>query len=89
MFAAKQLIRTGGSTVSEVSGQGPPMRPSEVVAPVARGAFVGGFEAVLLTAGVAALVFAVVVGVLLGRPLPVPQPLPARSWCQASPRCCG
>jgi hypothetical protein len=31
---------------------------------------VGGFEAVLLTAGVAALVFAVVVGVLLRRPLP-------------------
>jgi hypothetical protein len=42
----------------------------EVVAPVARGAFVGGFEAVLLTAGVAALIFAVVVGVLLRRPLP-------------------
>jgi EmrB/QacA subfamily drug resistance transporter len=42
----------------------------EVVAPVARGAFVGGFEAVLLTAGVAALVFAVVVGVLLRRLLP-------------------
>jgi len=42
----------------------------EAVAPLARQAFAGGFEAVLLTAGVVALSFAVVVGVLLGRPLP-------------------
>lgn len=43
----------------------------EAVAPLAQQAFAGGFEAVLLTAGVVALVFAAVVGVLLGRPLPV------------------
>jgi len=42
----------------------------DTVAPLARQAFAGGFEAVLLTAGCVALVFAVVVGVLLGRPLP-------------------
>lgn len=42
----------------------------EVVAPLAREAFAGGFEAVLVTAGVVALIFAVVVGVLLGRPIP-------------------
>jgi len=45
-------------------------RLREAVAPLARHAFAGGFEAVLLTAGAVALVFAVVVGVLLGRPLP-------------------
>ncbi|WP_054900916.1 MULTISPECIES: MFS transporter [unclassified Pseudomonas] len=43
----------------------------EAVAPLAQQAFAGGFEAVLLTAGIVALVFAAVVGVLLGRPLPV------------------
>ncbi|MFJ4433157.1 MFS transporter [Pseudomonas sp. NPDC089395] len=42
----------------------------DTVAPLARQAFAGGFEAVLLTAGCVALAFAVVVGVLLGRPLP-------------------
>ncbi|MDF0730775.1 MFS transporter [Pseudomonas entomophila] len=42
----------------------------EAIAPLARQAFIGGFEALLQTAGVAALVFAMVVGVLLGRPLP-------------------
>jgi len=45
----------------------------EAVAPLARQAFMGGFEAVLQVAGFAALVFAVVVGVLLSRPLPVTQ----------------
>lgn len=44
-----------------------------VVAPLAQQAFVGGFEAVLQVAGGMALVFAVVVGVLLERPLPLPQ----------------
>ncbi|MFK3820175.1 MFS transporter [Pseudomonas sp. NPDC089407] len=38
------------------------------LAPLARQAFVGGFETVLYSAGVAALVFAVLVGVLLSRP---------------------
>lgn len=41
----------------------------EAVAPLARQAFIGGFEAVLITAGVAAWVFAAMVGVLLRRPL--------------------
>jgi len=45
----------------------------EAVAPLAREAFAGGFEAVLVTAGVVALVFAVVVGALLSRPLPAVQ----------------
>ncbi len=45
----------------------------EAVAPLARQAFMGGFEAVLQVAGLAALVFAVVVGVLLSRPLPATQ----------------
>jgi len=40
---------------------------------LARQAFMGGFEAVLQVAGFAAMVFAVVVGVLLSRPLPVTQ----------------
>jgi len=42
----------------------------DAVAPLARHAFVGGFEAVLQTAGIAALAFAVVVGALLSKPLP-------------------
>ncbi|MGC9745212.1 MFS transporter [Pseudomonas capeferrum] len=42
----------------------------EAVAPLARQAFMGGFEAVLQAAGVAALLFAVLVGTLLSRPLP-------------------
>ena len=42
----------------------------ETVAPLARQAFIGGFDAVLQVAGVAALLFAVLVGVLLSRPLP-------------------
>jgi len=45
----------------------------DTVAPLARQAFVGGFEAVLQVAGVAALLFAVLVGVLLSRPLPAMQ----------------
>ena len=45
----------------------------EAVAPLARQAFIGGFEAVLHVAGVAALLFAVLVGVLLSRPLPALQ----------------
>lgn len=45
-------------------------RLRETVAPLARQAFIGGFEAVLQVAGVAALLFAVLVGVLLSRPLP-------------------
>lgn len=48
----------------------------DTLAPLARQAFVGGFEAVLTSAGVAALVFAVVVGLLLNRPLPVPVTQP-------------
>lgn len=40
----------------------------EAVAPLARQAFIGGFGAVLQTAGFAALLFAIVVGVLLSRP---------------------
>ncbi|MDF9616882.1 MFS transporter, partial [Pseudomonas entomophila] len=44
-----------------------------VVAPLAQQAFVGGFETVLQVAGGMALVFAVVVGGLLGRPLPQTQ----------------
>ncbi|WP_248918592.1 MFS transporter [Pseudomonas entomophila] len=44
-----------------------------VVAPLAQQAFVGGFSAVLQVAGVMALVLAVVVGGLLGRPLPKAQ----------------
>jgi len=43
------------------------------VAPLAREAFAGGFEAVLVTAGVVALISAVVVGALLSRPLPAVQ----------------
>lgn len=42
----------------------------DAVAPLARHAFVGGFEAVLQSAGMAALAFAVVVGALLSKPLP-------------------
>ena len=49
----------------------------DVLAPAVRQAFIGGFEGVLLVAGVAALVFAVLVGTLLGRPMPVHEPLPA------------
>ncbi|MNN69989.1 hypothetical protein D3C81_1858170 [compost metagenome] len=45
----------------------------EAVAPLARQAFMGGFEAVLQAAGVAALLFAVLVGTLLSRPLPALQ----------------
>lgn len=45
----------------------------EAVAPLARQAFMGGFEAVLQVAGVAALLFALLVGVLLSRPLPAMQ----------------
>lgn len=45
----------------------------EAVAPLARQAFIGGFEAVLHVAGVAALLFAVLVGVLLSQPLPALQ----------------
>ncbi|MGE8050709.1 MFS transporter [Pseudomonas monteilii] len=45
----------------------------EAVAPVARQAFMGGFQAVLQVAGIAALSFAVLVGVLLNRPLPTRQ----------------
>ncbi|MNM33482.1 Multidrug resistance protein stp [compost metagenome] len=45
-------------------------------APLAQQAFIGGFEAVLYTAGIAALVFALIVGVLLSRPLLLPvEPL--------------
>jgi hypothetical protein len=48
----------------------------ETVAPLARQAFIGGFEAVLQVAGVAALLFAMLVGVLLSRSLPaVPEVL--------------
>ncbi|MNF10390.1 hypothetical protein D3C80_2113120 [compost metagenome] len=43
------------------------------MAPLARQAFMGGFEAVLQVAGVAALLFAVLVGTLLSRPLPALQ----------------
>ncbi|MCU9531502.1 MFS transporter [Pseudomonas mosselii] len=46
-------------------------RLREVAAPLARQAFIGGFEAVLCSAGVAALIFAVLVGVLLNKPLPI------------------
>ncbi len=42
----------------------------EALAPLARQAFVGGFETLLQVAGIAALAFAVLVGVLLGKPLP-------------------
>lgn len=42
----------------------------EAVSPLARQAFIGGFEALLQTAGWAALGFAGLVGVLLTRPLP-------------------
>lgn len=48
-----------------------------VLAPVVRQAFIGGFESVLLVAGIAALVFAALVGVLLGRPLPEQAVTPA------------
>ena len=51
----------------------------DTVAPLARQAFAGGFEAVLLTAGCVALVFAVVVGLLLGRPLPSHGTVAARA----------
>ncbi|MDH0302420.1 MULTISPECIES: MFS transporter [unclassified Pseudomonas] len=50
----------------------------EAAAPLARQAFIGGFEALLHTAGIAALLFALVVGVLLGRPLPESGELVAR-----------
>jgi Na+(H+)/acetate symporter ActP len=40
------------------------------VAPLAVQAFMGGFQMMLVCAGSAALVFAVVVGLLLSRPLP-------------------
>ncbi|MGE8321634.1 MAG: MFS transporter, partial [Pseudomonas sp.] len=40
----------------------------EAVAPLARQAFIGGFQAVLQTAGIAALMFAIIVGALLARP---------------------
>lgn len=50
----------------------------ESMAPLAQQAFIGGFETVLQSAGVAALVFAVVVGVLLSQPLPALQPQPSR-----------
>ncbi|WP_447738440.1 MFS transporter [Pseudomonas laurentiana] len=43
------------------------------VGPLARQAFMGGFEAVLQVAGVTALLFALLVGVLLSRPLPAMQ----------------
>lgn len=42
----------------------------ETLAPLTRQAFMGGFQAMLLCAGCAALVFAVFVGALLSRPLP-------------------
>ena len=50
----------------------------ETLAPLAQHAFIGGFETVLHSAGVAALVFAVVVGVLLRQPLPAVHAQPAR-----------
>lgn len=50
-------------------------RLREVAAPLARQALIGGFEAVLCSAGVAALIFALLVGVLLNKPLPIGQAL--------------
>lgn len=49
----------------------------DVLAPAVRQAFIGGFESVLLVAGIGALVFAVLVGTLLDRPMPVHEPVPA------------
>lgn len=47
------------------------------VAPLARQAFIGGFESVLHVAGIAAMVFAIVVGVLLSRP-----PVQLEPWAE-------
>jgi len=74
--APEQLGKVGGMATRVAAGDlqaalsllEPGLR--EVVAPLAREAFAGGFEAVLVTAGVVALIFAVVVGVLLVRPIP-------------------
>lgn len=82
--APRQLDKVGDMATRVAAGDLPAalamVDPAlrETLAPLAQHAFIGGFETVLQSAGVAALVFAVVVGVLLGRPLPVPQPLPAR-----------
>ncbi|MGE7993450.1 MFS transporter [Pseudomonas sp. NPDC089554] len=77
--APEQLDKVGDMAARVAAGDLPAalalLEPGlrEALAPLARQAFIGGFETVLHSAGIAALLFAVVVGVLLGRPLPALQ----------------
>ncbi|MBD9504253.1 MFS transporter [Pseudomonas sp. PDM17] len=74
--AAEMATRAAaGDFTAALSLVDPTLRSA--LAPAVRQAFIGGFEGVLLAAGVAALVFAVLVGALLKRPMPAHEPVPA------------
>jgi hypothetical protein len=74
--APEQLSNVGAMATRVAAGDVPAalaiVEPSlrETVAPLALQAFVGAFQTMLLCAGGAALVFSVLVGLLLSRPLP-------------------
>jgi EmrB/QacA subfamily drug resistance transporter len=74
--APEQLANVGAMATRVAAGDVPAalamVGPNlhDAVAPLAVQAFMGGFQMMLVCAGSAALVFAVVVGLLLSRPLP-------------------